>query len=459
MNYERGRELQARLHHLVPGGSHTYSKGEDQFPRQAPQIIERGEGAYCWDVDGNRFIDWAMGNRVSVLGHAPPAVNEAVKRAIDRGLNFTRPSLLEYELAEYVVDLLPCAEMVKFAKNGSDVTSAAVRLARAYTGRKYIAVAREHPFFSVNDWFIGTTAMHAGVPDEISALTISFPYNDIEAVEQLVTEHPGQIAALMLEPVKNDEPVDGFLEKLRELASREGIVLIFDEMIAGLRFDLRGAHHRYGVYPDIACFGKAVASGYSCSILTGKRELMELGGLHHDRERVFLLSQTHGAESVGLAACRATLEECERNDVSGYIWEVGGKLVRAFRETAAAEGVEDQLRMIGFDCNPQIVCTQPDGTYSPLLQTLLQQELIAETVLMPWTTVTWAHREPEIERTIEALGSAIARTADAIKTGAVEERVDGEPVKPVFRPYNRCRQSACGRLVPSAPKLDCCTEA
>jgi glutamate-1-semialdehyde 2,1-aminomutase len=171
----------------------------------------RAQGAYCWDADGNRYLDWAMGNRVIVLGHCYPAVNDAVKRQIDLGVNFTRPGILEYELAEYLVDLLPAAEMVKFGKNGSDVTSAAIKLSRAYTGRKYVACCAQHPFFSINDWFIGTTPMNSGVPDEIADLTLKFPYNDIPALETLFAQYPGQIAAIILEPVKNDEPKGDYL--------------------------------------------------------------------------------------------------------------------------------------------------------------------------------------------------------------------------------------------------------
>src|SRR6266849_6437804 len=349
--FARGLELSERLHAVVPGGSHTYSKGEDQFPSRSPRMMARADGAYCWDVDGNRYVDWGMGNRVIALGHNHPVVNRAVKQQIDRGLNFTRPGILELELAEYLVDLWPSAEMVKFGKNGSDVTTAAVKLARAATGRKLVAYCRDHPFFSIHDWFIGTTAMSSGVPDE---------------------------------------PHDGYLEGLRALTEREGTVLIFDEMISAIRFDLRGAHHRYGVYPDLATWGKAIGNGFSVSVLAGKREIMELGGLRHDAERVFLLSQTHGSETVGLAAARATLAECERVDVTSHIWEIGAKLVAGVGAVAQEEDVAEHLRMIGFDCNPQLLCTHDDGSYWPELHTSFHEEAIAHGVLIPWTTITLA---------------------------------------------------------------------
>jgi glutamate-1-semialdehyde 2,1-aminomutase len=454
--FSKGDAINEKFHRLVPGASHTYSKGEDQFPLHSPKIIARAQGAYCWDVDDNQFIDWAMGNRVIILGHNYPVVNEAVKRQIDLGLNFTRPGILEYELAEYLVDLLPVAEMVKFGKNGSDVTTAATKLSRAYTGRKYIACCVDHPFFSINDWFIGTTPMNSGVPEEISSLTLPFAYNDINGLKELFERYPRQIAAVILEPVKNDEPRDDFLHKLRDLTHREGAVLIFDEMISGVKFDIRGAHHLWKVYPDLACFGKAFANGYSFSLLAGLRDIMELGGLRHEKKRVFLLSQTHSSETTGLAACRATLDECQRVAINEHTWGFGRKLVNGVRELAQTEGVADYIRIIGFDCNPQIVCTYPDGTPWPALATAFHEEVISWGVLIPWITITYSHRDEELERTFEALRRGMLKVKRAIDEETVEQSFRGAAVKPVFRPYNRCRQSRCGRLHTNTPKLDCC---
>lgn len=436
-NFSRGLAISERFHEIVPAGSHTYSKGEDQFPARSPRIMARAEGAYCWDVDGNRYLDWAMGNRVVILGHAYPAVNEAVKRQIDLGVNFSRPAMLEYELAEYLVDLWPSAEMVKFGKNGSDVTTAAMKLARAATGRKYIAYCADHPFFSIHDWFIGSTPMNAGVPEEAANLTLRFPYNDIPAIERMFDEHPGEIAALILEPVKNDEPRDGFLQKLRDLATRHGAVLVFDEMISAMRFDLRGAHHRWGVYPDLATYGKAIGNGYSVSVLSGKREIMELGGMRHDKARVFLLSQTHGSESVGLAACLATLTECQRQDVTAHVWATGAHLVAGLRAIAREAGVGDFVRVIGFDCNPQLLGTKADGTYWPELHTSLHEELIAQGVLLPWTSICLVHGDAELDMTFEAMRHAVRKVARAIESNTVDQSFEGPAVKPVFRKFNR----------------------
>lgn len=436
-SFERSHQLISQLHELVPGGGHTYSKGLDQFPYNSPQLIESAKGAFCTDVDGNRFLDWAMGNRVFILGHGDEDVNDAVKAAIDEGVNYTRPGLLELEVAEYLLGLHPWAGMVKFGKNGSDVTTAAIKLARAATGRKLVAVCGDHPFFSTHDWFIGSTNMDAGVPTEESGWTVKFRYNDIASVEDLFARYPGQIAALILEPVKNDEPVDDFLQRLRDVTKREGTVLVFDEMIAAMRFHPLGAHHLYGVQPDLATYGKAVSNGFSFSFLIGDRELMKLGGLQHDQPRVFLLSQTHASETVGLAACLATMRKCIAEDVSAHVWRLGKQMKEGFRALAGSVGVSDHVRIIGFDCNPQILCTKADGTYWPELHTSFHEEVVANGVLIPWISITAAHGQAELDQTFDALRAGMEKVERVLGSSAdVVSTYQGDAVKPVFRKYN-----------------------
>ena len=296
--YPSSRDLQGRAHALIPGGCHTYAKGDDQYPRLSPGFIRRGQGCRVWDVDGNEFIEYGMGLRSVVLGHAFPDVLRAVREALDSGSNFCRPSPLEVECAETLLRMVPGAEMVKFAKNGSDATTGAVKLARAFTGREMVAICSDHPFFSTDDWFIGVTAMDAGIPQAIKDLTVSFRYNDLESVRVLFDRFPSQIAALVLEPAATEEPRDGFLTELRRLAHDNGALLVFDEMITGFRWALGGAQALYGVQPDLSAFGKALANGFSASALVGRREIMELGGLRHRSERVFLLSTTHGGRLI-----------------------------------------------------------------------------------------------------------------------------------------------------------------
>lgn len=454
--YKKGEEISAKMHELIPGGSHTYSKGDDQFPEHSPKIMERAKGAYCWDVDGNKFIDWAMGNRVFILGHSNDVVNNAVKKSIDNSTNFTRPGILEYEVAKFATEFFPVADMVKFGKNGSDVTTAAVKLARAYTGREFIGVCKQHPFFSIHDWFIGSTAMNSGVVESEIKYTVGFNYNDLDSVERMFADNPGKIAGIILEPVKNEMPAvydgnnvepiysngrlphstDNFLSRLKEICKREGAVLIFDEMISGIRFDLRGAHHLWGVYPDLATYGKSISNGFCFSMLAGKKEIMELGGIKHEKERVFLLSQTHGSETTGLAAALATLRECEALKVNNHIWEIGRLLREGFEALVAEVGVGKYIKMIGFDCNPQILCTREDGTYWPELHTSFHEEVIENGILIPWITITYAHTQNEVMITLDALRKGMLKIQKAVESGDVDGSFAGLAVKPVFRPFN-----------------------
>ncbi|HMV59034.1 MAG TPA: aminotransferase class III-fold pyridoxal phosphate-dependent enzyme, partial [Nitrospira sp.] len=262
MRFDESNRLRDRAKRLIPGGAHTYSKGDDQFPQLSPGFITHAKGSLAWDPDGNEFLDWGMGLRSVCLGHAYEPVLDVVRTQLEKGVNFTRPSLLEADLAELLVDIVPSAEMVKFAKNGSDVTTAAVRLARAYTGRDRIIRCQDHPFFSVDDWFIGDTAMDAGIPQSSKDLTLNFPFNDATALERLLDTHKGQIACIILEAAATAAPAPGFLERVRALSTQHGVVLIFDEIISGFRWHLRGAQHFYGVTPDLITFAKGVTSGY-----------------------------------------------------------------------------------------------------------------------------------------------------------------------------------------------------
>lgn len=458
MKYKKSFEINEKFHQLVPGGSHTYSKGEDQFPSNAPKIMSHAKGAYTWDVDGNKFIDWAMGNRVFILGHAFDEVDNAVINAIKSGTNYTKPGILEYETADYLLsEHFNKFDMIKFGKNGSDVTTAAIKLARAYTGRKYILVCGSHPFFSTHDWFIGSTEMNSGTLDSERQYTLKFIYNDRASVEEAFETYKDDIAAIILEPVKNDSPYqdasdedyhfgtinnkdnsaeNNFLQYLREKSDKEGSVLIFDEMISGMRFDIGGAHALYGVYPDLSTFGKSIANGYSCSFLIGKKEIMQLGGLRHNKERVFLLSQTHASETVGLAATLATFKACEKYNASGHVWSLGQKLKGLFNDLTNKKNTSEHFKIVGFDANPQILCTQKDGVYWPELNTAFHDCLISEGVLMPWITITLSHDETILNETMLSIGRAIDKLSPLIESNAINNSFAGDVMKPVFRKFN-----------------------
>lgn len=425
-----------RAHRAIPGGCHTYSKGDDQFPCNAPGFIVSGKGCTVRDPGGREFLDWTMGLRSVVLGHAYPRVIEAVSEELERGSNFARPSPLETLLAEELIELIPCAEMVKLAKNGSNVTTAAVRLARAATGRDLVVFPREHPFHSFDDWFIGSTPVDAGIPAATKRLSLTFPYGDLDALRALFDEHPGEIAAVILEPATAAPPPSGYLEGLRELTRRHGTVLIFDEIVTGFRWHEAGAQALYDVTPDMATFGKAMANGFSVSALVGRRDIMELGGLEHDRPRVFLLSTTNGGETHSIAAARATIAEIRESDVVSHIWHVGAQLQQGLKAAAEAAGVGEVVSIGGYPCNPMFSFDSGDPLDSAGLRTLFLQETVAEGVLIPYIAPSFSHGAEEVAHTSEVAARAFAQVREVLEGAPLHERLRGPVVKPVFRRFN-----------------------
>ncbi|MEV7550885.1 glutamate-1-semialdehyde 2,1-aminomutase [Amycolatopsis sp. NPDC089917] len=422
-----------RLHAMIPGGAHTYAKGDDQYPENLAPVISHGLGAHVWDVDGNSYIEYGSGLRAVSLGHAHPRVSEAAHREIDRGANFARPSIVEERAATKFLETVPTAEMVKFAKNGSDATTAAVKLARAATGRPLVAICRDHAFFSIDDWFIGTTAMSSGIPDEITGLTVSFPYGDLPATEQLLRENAGRVACLVLEASTQLEPPAGYLVGLRELADRYGCVLVFDEMITGFRWSEAGAQGLYGVTPDLSTFGKALGNGFAVSALAGKRELMELGGLRTGKDRVFLLSTTHGAETHSLAAAIAVMETYTEEGIAARLHALGDRLAAGVREVAASAGVGEHVVVRGRASNLVFATLDAGKNPSQDYRTLFLRQLVTGGVLGPSFVVSAALSEEDIDRTVEVVSQACLVYRKALDADDPAPWLGGRPVKPVFR--------------------------
>jgi glutamate-1-semialdehyde 2,1-aminomutase len=436
MDFSVSNMLRQRVQQIIPGGAHTYSKGDDQFPELSPGFIVKGKGARVWDPDGNMFVDWGMGLRSVTLGHAYEPVLCAVREQLELGSNFTRPSVIEQELAQLLVDIIPSAEMVKFAKNGSDVTSAAVRLARAYTGKDIVLRCADHPFFSVNDWFIGDTVVDAGIPSGVKQYTKNFSYNDTQGLEAALTEFSGHVACIVMEMATTSPPKENFLQQVRALADKHGTLLIFDEIITGFRWDMRGAQQYYNVIPDLATFGKGMANGFSCAALAGKREIMMLGGLEHPSPRVFLLSTTNGGETHSLAAAIATIREMTERRVIEHMWRVGEMLMTGFNAIAREFGVNKHIEMIGYPCSPAITFLDRDKRHDAALRSLFLQETIREGVLIPYVAPSYAHGELEVEQTLQAVRNAMPLLRKALERGDASSFVVGSIVKPVFRRFN-----------------------
>jgi glutamate-1-semialdehyde 2,1-aminomutase len=435
MLFNRSKHLRTRAHQLIPGGCHTYAKGDDQYPELAPGFIVRGKGSHVWDADGNEFIEYGQGNRSVTLGHAFPAVVEAAARELSRGANFTRPSPIEVEAAECLLGMIPGAEMVKFCKDGSDATTGALKLARAWTGRDLVVCCHDHPFFATNDWFIGTTAMDAGIPKCVKDLTLTFPYNDAESVRRLFEQHPGQIAAVMLEPAKYEDPKDRYLHRVKELCHQKGALFILDEMITGFRWDNGGAQQYYQIEPDLSTFGKALANGFSVSALVGKRQYMELGGLEHDRERVFLLSTTHGGETHALAAAIATMEVYQGQPVIETLYARGERLRQEATQVIQHHGLSDYVQIFGKPCCLIFVTRNADKINSQAFRSLFIQEAIRRGILMTTLIVSYTHTDEDISRTIDAIDEALIVYRRALEDG-VENYLVGPPTMVVNRRFN-----------------------
>ena len=423
--FEKSMAWLRRAEALIPGASQTFSKGPNQFVRGAsPLFLERGEGARVWDVDGNEYLDFTMALCAVSLGYADPDVNAAVARQLERGVLFTLAHPLEAEVAEQLCRLIPCAEMVRFGKNGSDVTSGAVRLARAFTGRDVIAACGYHGW---QDWSIGPTTRNMGVPKAVRELTCTFTYNRIETLERIFDEHPGRVAAVIMEPVGIEPPRSGFLESVRELSSRRGALLIFDEIVTGFRLALGGAQEHFGVVPDLACFGKGMSNGFPLSALVGRRDIMRL------LEEVFF-SFTAGGEVASLVACLATLSKLERWAVIPQLWRQGERIREHVDRAAAAAGVAGAIRCVGLGPRTVMTFTQDDGEPWWSLKSLFQQECVKRGFLSTGAhNMALAHDDLAVKTVCEVYDEVLPLVAEAIRYGNVDERLEGLPVEPVFR--------------------------
>lgn len=450
-------DYEERLSAVIPGGAHTYSRGKDQFPSNAPPILERGKGCHVFDPDGRRFLDYGMGLRSVTIGYADERVNRAALREIENGNNLTRPSVTELEAAELLVSLFPHVDMVKFAKNGSNATTAAIKIARAFTGRSFVCVPRQHPFFSFDDWFIGTTPMKKGVLPANTASTLLFDYNDIGSLEKLFAEHPGQIAAVLLEPATSQTPCpqecqkilaadtscegcprigQNFLQQVQQTCRRDGALFVLDETITGFRWHLKGAAHYFGVQPDLITLGKGMANGFSVAAVAGRKEIMEVGSITEaGAERTFLLSTTHGGEMAGLGAFIEVVRIYQSEDVIGHLWSYGARLRDVLLDCADAAGVATHFAVEGPAISLNYTLFDDQGATSLPLRTLFAQELAAAGVLMPWIAVSNSHGDAELEHTADAATKAMEVVARALEDG-VEPLLIGPAVKPVFRRYN-----------------------
>ena len=410
---------------LIPSAAQTYSKSYFYFTEgAAPAFLDRGNGAYVWDVDGNKFTDFILGLGPVTLGYNDAHVNQAIIEQLSKGMSFTLPIELEVELAQKLVDLIPCAEMVKFVKNGSDATAAAIRLARGYTNREIVLCSGYHGY---QEWYVGTTDNDKGVPVGVKNLTKKFDYNDIESVQKLFETYQNQVAAVILEPVQSEEPKDNFLHKLRALCDQHGAVLIFDEVVTGFRMAIGGAQEVYNVTPDLASFGKGMANGAALSLVCGKRDIMKLID-----EGVFI-STTFGGEGTALAASLKTIEILQIPGNMEYILNLGNTFLNGV--TSLIE--QHQLKEVAstYGASPHCGATFKDvgSISSKELLTLFQQEHLERGILsLGVNNFCLAHTMEDVNACLAAVDAAFAKIKTAIEVGSVKGMLHGELIRPIF---------------------------
>lgn len=433
-NFTESNKYRAKIHNLIPGGAHTYSKGDDQFPILSPAAITHGQGAYVWDADGNKYIE-CLGGLASVsLGHAYQPVVERVIKELHKGNNFSRPSIIEAEIAERFLDMIKVHDMIKFAKNGSVVTTAAVKLARAYTGRKLVARPIDHPFYSYDDWFIGSTDVKSGIPNDIQALTVTYQSDNLQSLIDLFQAYPNQIACVISEPEKFNELPTNYLQDAIDLAHKNGALWIMDEMITGYKTDFPGSMKKYNVVPDMTTWGKGIANGFSFCCLTGKKEVMELGGIRNTgAEKLFLISTTHGGETSSIAAALATMDEFVKHNVVEHNQKMGQRFIDKSKALIASHGMQNNIKNMQFNWHASLGYFDQQGNNSFGLRTLFHQELIKRGVLFQGIFCPhFSHTEEQVDYIIQAMDEAMPIFKKGLDEG-YEKYLVGEPIKPVFR--------------------------
>jgi glutamate-1-semialdehyde aminotransferase len=444
-SFKNSNEYRKKIHQLIPGGAHTYSKGDDQFPLLSPAAIAFGKGAHVWDIDGNEYLDCSMGLTSVSLGHAYEPVIDSVKKELDKGVNFQRPSFLEKEMAEKFLEITPSHNMIKFAKNGSIVTSAAVKLARAFTGRKLVAFPGDHPFYSYDDWFIGTTACNKGVPDDFTNLSVTFKSCDIDSLKILFEKYPDQIACIITEPEKSTcgngcnckQKPEFFLKEAINLAHANGALFILDEMVSGFKSDFPGSMTKYNLRPDMATWGKGIANGFSFCALTGTKEVMELGGIIKEgEEKVFLISTTHGGETHAMSAAMATIEVFKKENVIAHNHHIGDLLIQNCNAMILKHHLQSYINIT--PCNWLVVFNFYNSNYevSQGMRTLMLQEMIRRGVLFQGAFVPcYSHTIEDVDYFTQAFEDSLKVYKKAIEIG-YENILVGNPAKPVFRKQN-----------------------
>jgi glutamate-1-semialdehyde 2,1-aminomutase len=424
-SYTKSSQWLARAEHSIPLGSQTFSKSRIAYPKNvAPLFLTKGKGCQVWDADENQYTDFVSGLLSISLGYGDEDVDNAVIEQLKSGVSFSLPHRLEMEVSELLIDMIPCAEMTRFGKNGSDATSAAIRLARAYTNREHVAVCGYHGW---QDWYIGSTTRDLGVPNAVKSLTHSFNYNDLNSLKEIFEQQPERISAVILEPMNTCLPKDNFLQKVKELCLQHGAVLIFDETITGFRFSQGGAQQLFSVEPDLATFGKGMANGYPISAIVGRRDIMML------MEDIFF-SGTFGGETLSLAATKATLIKIKKQNVLEHIHAMGTKLLNGLTKLIKKYNAQSWLSLAGHPSWSFLLMTGTGGYSQIELKSLFIQEMSERGILLGGGhNLSFAHKDKDIDTLLKAYDEVLLILSDTVKNKDFTQRFRGELLEPVFK--------------------------
>lgn len=425
LQFTKSEAYLARAEQHIPLGSQTFSKSRTQYPLGvSPYFVTRAEGSHCWDVDGNEYIDFVSSLASVTLGYNDPDVTRSVTEQLQSGVIFSLPHPIEAEVAELICEMVPCADMVRFGKNGSDATAGAIRIARAFTERDRVAVCGYHGW---QDWYIGSTARKRGVPKATQELTHSFVYNDISSLRELLDAHPDEFAAVILEPMNVTEPLPGFLENVKALAHAHGALLVFDETITGFRYANGGAQQLFGVTPDLATFGKGLANGFPVSAVAGRRDVMKL------MEDIFF-SFTFGGEALSLAAAKATLTKLKTQPVVDRLMERGTEIINGTRQIIKAAGLEDIFSVNGHPTWSFLTIADARGASSFEIKTLWMQEMLQRGILSVGShNVSYAHTKADIEALLKAYSEVLPMIGHVLDQGALLDTLRCKPLAPLFK--------------------------
>jgi len=424
-NFKKSQKMFREVSSIIPLASQTFSKSYLQWIKgAAPLFATRAKGATIWDADGHRYTDFINALLPVILGYQYKAVDEAIKKQLQNGIVLSLQSPLESDLAELLIKHIPCAEMVRFGKNGSDATSGAVRLARAVTGREHVAVCGYHGW---HDWYIGSTTRHLGVPRSTRKLTHKFEYNNLASLEKIFRSHKNQVAAVIMEPMSYEEPRDNFLQKVKTLTHQQGALLIYDEVITGFRFDLGGAQKLFGVTPDLAAFGKSMANGMPISALVGKRKYME-------KVSDIFYSFTQGGELLSIVAAIATIKEIERRKVIPYLRKLGLILQKGTNALIKQHGLQDTIEVKGKPVWQVFSIHEANGFSDLEIKSYIQQELLQRGFLWFGShNMSFAHTNADIKNLLSAYDGIFAKLSSLIASKKLRQALQGKPISNIFK--------------------------